>query len=306
MKKKIIIFGCQQIALDFIRFIIGKDDIEISLVITYELQLDKTYGYESVLEESTKLGLEVISPARITKTLIDRIKLIKPHMIFSVYYRKILPVSLLKIPQFGCVNIHPSLLPFYRGPVPTAWAIQNGERFFGLTIHYMDEGIDTGEILVQEKHQIYDEETGFELYTRGMTLGAKLLGVNFDSIINQKLTPVSQKHLGSYYGKKDGQYRIIWKNKTEDIRNMIRVHAKPYNPAETKLFNRYILINRAEAIYNTKYALQGAGKIIDVVEGDKLIVSCADGFLKLIDYEVFPKLTLEEKKIYFKLGNQFD
>jgi len=301
---KVVVFGCQQIAVDFIRFIKGLNNITLSLIVTYELPLDKTYGYESVIDEFSSSNTEVLNPRRISPELVTKIKEINPDVIFSIYYRKILPQSLLKIPPLGCINIHPGLLPKYRGPVPTAWAIQNGEKEFGITLHYMDKGIDTGKIIIQEKYNIKDEETGYELYTRAMKLGMQLLKNNFNKIINEEIVPVVQKGFGSYYGKKNGKYLIDWQQPAENIRNLIRVHAEPFNPAETLLFNRYIFINKTKVIYDEKYPEQGVGMIIDIVDKNKLIISCAEGCLLLEDFKIVPELTDKDKEIYFKIGNK--
>jgi len=305
-KTKIVVFCCQQIGVDFIDYLMTRQDVELSLIITYELLMDKTYGYKSVLEEATKRGLKVVNPKRITESLISEIIGINPDVIFSVYYRKIFPKRIIGIPKLGCINIHPGLLPEYRGTVPTAWAITNGETSFGITIHYMDQGIDTGDVLVQETYNILNDETGFDLYTRGMLLGAEMLRKHFSKIINKEITPYKQSGLGSYYGKKNGKFTIDWQNKAEFIRNMIRVHAKPYNPAEALLLNRYVLINKASIIRDDKYILQGAGKIVDILEGNKLLVSCVDGFLRLDDYEIVPQLNKIEEEVYLRIGNKFD
>lgn len=299
---KVVIFGCQQIAVDFISFL-KNNNVSISLIITYELPLDKTYGYESVVEKFSNEETEVLNPKSVDINIINKVKSINPDIIFSIYYRKILPNSLLKIPKLGCINIHPSLLPKYRGPIPTAWAIENGETEFGITIHYMDKGIDTGDILVQEKYSIGDNETGYELYTRAMKLGSDLLKENFEKIIKNKIRSVPQKGISSYFGKKNGKYTIDWKNTANNINNKIRVHSKPFNSAETLLFNRYILIDKATIIQDEKYTSQGCGKIVDIVN-EKLVISCAQGCLQLDDFTIVPKLTKEEKKIYFKIGNK--
>ena len=300
---KVVIFGCQQIAVDFINFLKNSNNVIISLIVTYELPLDKTYGYESVIKKFSSDETEILNPKSVNINIVNKIKSINPDIIFSIYYRKILPSSLLKIPSLGCINIHPSLLPKYRGPIPTAWAIENGETHFGITIHYMDERIDTGDILIQKKYPILKNETGYELYTRAMKLGANLLIENFKKIINNKLEPVPQKGISSYYGKKDGKYTIDWKNTAENINNKIRVHSKPFNSAETLLFNRYILINKAKVIQDEKYTAQGCGIIVDIIN-EKLIISCAEGCLLLDDFTIVPKLTKNEKKIYFKIGNK--
>lgn len=306
MKKiKVVVFGCQQIAVEFIKYLSKKEGVEVPLVVTYELPLDKTYGYKSVLEEASKCGFRVMMPKAISLDIVRYIEEIAPDIIFSVYYRKIFPEHLLKLPWLGCVNIHPGLLPFYRGPVPTAWAIMSGESRFGITVHYMDKQIDTGDILIQEEYEILDNETGYELYTRAMELGANLLKENFHKIINQELTPRKQVGTGSYFGKGKWRYIIDWQEKAENIKNMVRVHARPYNPAETILLNRYVLINKATVINTDKYILQGPGKIIDIVDDKKIVVSCSDGFLRLDEYEIFPLLTAQEEEVYLKAGNRF-
>jgi len=303
---KIVIFGCQQIAVDVIRYLSTLDDVSLPLVITYELPLDQTYGYESVIKLCEEINIKVINPKSVNKDVIQKIIEISPDIILSIYYRKIFPKKLINLPNLGCINIHPSALPYYRGPVPTAWAIENGETQFGITIHYMDEGIDTGDILIQEKHAINDDETGYELYTRAMTLGFDLFRNNFKKIINGEIKATPQIGIGSYYGKKNGRYTIDWKKSTKHILGLIRVHSKPFNPAETVLFNRYFLINKALEYKLDNIPLQGAGKIIKVLDEDQFVVSCSDGYLLIKDYEIAPTITDQEKKIYLKEGNKFD
>jgi len=301
---KVVVFGCQQIAVDFIGYINSLEDVDIPLVVTYELPLDKTYGYKSVLEESRALNVNVMNPPRITEKLIDMIKEIKPDIIFSIYYRKIFPKNLITIPRLGCVNVHPSLLPKYRGPVPTAWAIMNGERETGVTIHMIDEGVDTGDILAQRAFEIGEHETGYELYARAMKVGFDLLKERFYDIINQKLSPKKQAGEASFYGKLKSKYTIDWKQRAADIHNLIRTRAKPYNVAESFFFNHYILINKTTILRSDKYTLQGAGKIVDVLDRDRLVISCADGYLILDEYEIVPRLTDIEKDVYIKIGNR--
>jgi len=302
---KIVVFGCQQIAVDALKYLSSKQDIELSLVITYELPLDETYGYESVIKYCNKNAINVDDPKAVTSDVVKKVLNINPDLILSIYYRKILPKSLINYPKLGCINIHPSALPFYRGPVPTAWAIENGEENFGITIHYMDEGIDTGDILVQKIYEIEQGETGYELYTRAMRLGYQLFQEHFDEIVEGKIARKPQMGIGSYYGKKNGKHTINWKKTVQEIIGLIRVHAKPFNPAETLLFNRYVLINRAEE-YKLDKPLQGSGKIVKIIDDNKFVVSCANGYILVKDYEIVPTITEQEKKIYLREGNSFD
>jgi methionyl-tRNA formyltransferase len=302
---KIVVFGCQQIAVDILKYLSSKQDVELTLVITYELPLDETYGYESVVKFCKEKNINVDNPKTVTNDVVQKVLDINPDLILSIYYRKILPKSLIKCPKLGCINIHPSALPYYRGPVPTAWAIENGEEKFGITIHYMDEGIDTGDILVQEIYDIEKDETGYGLYTRAMQLGYQLFQEYFDKIVKGEIIAKPQVGIGSYYGKKDGKHTIYWKKSVQEIIGLIRVHAKPFNPAETLLFNRYVLINRAEE-YNLDEPLQGAGKIVKIFENDNFVVSCTNGYLLVKDYEIVPTITEQEKKIYLREGNCFE
>ena len=106
--------------------------------------------------------------------------------------------------------------------------------------------------------------------------------------------------------KKNGKYQVSWNETAEKINNKIRVHSKPYNPAETRLFNRYIFINKAKVIYSEKYPAQGCGKIVDIIDQNKLIISCASGCLIIEDFLIVPELSKEEEKIYFRIGNKLD
>ena len=303
---KVIVFGCQQIAVDFLDYLNKNEDIDVPLVVTYELPLDITYGYESVLRYCDEVGIDVMAPERLDIFSIEKIRKIKPDIIFSIYYRKVFPQALIDIPKLGCINIHPSLLPEYRGPTPTAWAILNGERYSGVTIHYMDKEIDTGDILVQKRFEIGEYETGYELYTRAMTIGGNLLKRNFSSIVTRKIKAKRQVGVGSYFGKIDARYFINWKSRTDHVVNQIRVRSKPYSPAESILFNRYFFFHRVRKFSSVDYVAQRPGRIVDIDKDGKIIISCADGCIRADDYDVFPPLTGKEKKTYLRIGNVFE
>jgi len=305
MNKKVIIFGCQAIAINIMRFLHGRFDIDINKIITYEVSSDISRGQESIIDVANDLGIAISSPYRITSELINEIREIEPDMIISCYYRKIFPRELISIPKIGIVNIHPSLLPYYRGPVPTAWAILNGENEFGVTIHMVDSGIDTGDILIQEKYLIDNEETGYELYMRAMEIGSKVFIENFDDLINNKIEPQKQSPGGSYFGKLENRVLIDWKNSAEFIKNQVRVRAIPYNPIETILENKYFFINRVKIDLNNDFPVQQPGKILKVFDDERFVVSCSDGALIVEDYSVYPTFTEVEKEVYLKPGSRF-
>tara|TARA_B110000003_G_scaffold276570_1_gene323985 strand:+ start:2015 stop:2944 length:930 start_codon:yes stop_codon:yes gene_type:complete len=306
MSKKVILFGCQAISIEILRFLHAQSDVEVVKVITYEVVADISRGQESIKTVATELGIDVSSPSRISSELVEEIKNAQPDLIISAYYRKIFPKKLIDIPPLGIINIHPSLLPHYRGPVPTAWAILNGESEFGITIHKVDTGIDTGDILVQASYPIGDDETGFELYLRAMALGASLLIKHFSQIIENKIIPTKQSKGGSYYGKLKTRTNLDWKQSAEMIKNNVRIRAHPYNPIETILDNKYFFINKVKVIYKHDFPIQIPGRILKVADDDTFIVSCSDGVVHVLDYGVYPSFTDIEKKLYLKVGRIFD
>ena len=224
---RVALFGSQGIAVAFLDFLTALDDVEVVLVVTCDSERDASLGYESLKARAETLNLTSID-ATGDDDVLGSLSSIEPDILFSVYYRRLLPPEILRIPPLGCVNIHPGLLPDYRGATPTAWAILNGESTFGITIHYMDATFDTGDILVQERHDIDPHETGYELRGRAMRLGTELLTRSFDGIVNRTLPPVKQEGSGSYFGKLETRYLIDWSESPEIIRNAVRVYASPY------------------------------------------------------------------------------
>ncbi len=130
-------------------------------------------------------GIPVYQPEKLRDgTALDIIKASEPDVIAVVAYGKIIPKDILAYPKFGCVNVHGSLLPKYRGSAPIQWSVINGEAESGVTTIFMDEGIDTGDIIFTEKTAIHPEEMCSELYERLMKLGADLLIKTLDAIDN--------------------------------------------------------------------------------------------------------------------------
>ena len=300
--QRVIVFGCQQIAVEFLDHLGGLSDTTVPLVVTSESEHDELFGYPSLRAKAEELGVEAVNPGRVSE-IIERVADIQPDAIFSLYYRKILPLRLLEIAEFGCFNIHPGLLPRYRGPTPTAWAILKGEESFGITIHLMDENVDTGDILVQREYEIYQEETGYELHLRAMGLGAALLRENFAKIMNRELRPQEQIGPASYFGKLNPSFTIDWQEKAQRIKNSVRVYSKPYASAETRLGNQRLLIDKVRVLEEeSRYLLQGRGKIVDALADGTPVVAAADGFLVLEDFDFSPPLAEAERSDLLRVG----
>jgi methionyl-tRNA formyltransferase len=175
-----------------------------------------------VIAENNKLL--VIEMEKINDGLVEKIASLKPDVIVVAAYGSILPKRVLSIPKFGSVNVHASLLPKFRGPSPIQNALLRGEKETGVTIMLMDEGIDTGDILAQEKIEIGENETLTELYQRLADLGARLLVETIPRLVNEEIQPVVQDNAKSIIceliEKSDG--KVSWSESAQNIYNCWR------------------------------------------------------------------------------------
>lgn len=303
MTKKVLLFTSQDIGNDVFSYLHSRDDIDLT-VVTQRTRRDEIYGYRATLDLCTEKGTRALTPKTLDNAFLSEVERIAPDLVICAYYPRIFPRRLIDIPPLGCINIHPGLLPQYRGTFPTPWCILNNEKKIGITIHYMDEGIDTGDILVQRSYPIGLDETGHELYRRSMKLCADLLIENFDGLLDGGIKRRPQAAGGSYYNRIPPQYRIDWHQPRSEIRNQIRVHARPYFPAFSFLMNKCLTINKASLIDLADYKAQGAGIICRVFEDMKFVVSCVDGCLLIDDYDLFPILRPDDIALHIRVGNR--
>ena len=183
-----------------------------------------------VKEFALSKNLPIYQPEKIRKNeeFINTIKALKPDVICVVAYGKILPKEILEIPKLGCINVHGSLLPQYRGAAPIQWAIINGDRITGVTTMYMDVGMDSGDMILKEETEIGVDETTGELWDRLAEIGAKLLVKTLKQIeagtaprIKQgeefTIAPMLEKEMS----------KINWKEKSaKEIKNLVILYRK--------------------------------------------------------------------------------
>lgn len=179
-----------------------------------------------VKEYAIEKGIKVYQPEKLreNKEIVDILKNINPDVICVVAYGKIIPKEILEIPKYGCVNVHPSLLPQYRGSAPIQWAILNGDKETGVTTMYLDEGMDSGDIILQTKTPIDKDETSGELWDRLSKIGAELLVETLEKIENKTAPRIKQpKEFTLAPMLEKSQAKIDWESKTaEEIKNLVR------------------------------------------------------------------------------------
>ena len=243
-----------------------------------------------VKEFALEKNIQVFQPLKIRKNteFIEKIKELNPDVICVVAYGKILPKEILDIPQYGCINVHGSLLPKYRGAAPIQWSVINGDKETGVTTMYMDIGMDTGDMILKEKVSIGENETTGELWNRLSKIGGELL-VKTLKLIEKGNAPRT-KQGGDYtiapmLDKEIAQ--IDWNNKTaEQIKNLIR-GLNPIMGAYTFVNGKKLKIWKAQIV--NKDTIQdaqvenGAVMLADAKQG--LFFKAKDGIIEAIEIQ---------------------
>ena len=220
--------GTPQLASDSLRALIATPGFEVVAVVT---QPDRPKGRALKLQPSPvkelalQANLPVLQPERAREeAFLAALAAWQPDLVAVAAYGQILPQSILDLPRFGCLNVHTSLLPKYRGAAPIQWAILNGDAETGVTIMKMDAGLDTGDILTQAKTPIHPEDNSETLHDRLARMGAELLGRTLPDYVAGKLTAQPQPAAGASYApkikKQDGH--IDWHQPAAMVWNRVR------------------------------------------------------------------------------------
>jgi methionyl-tRNA formyltransferase len=251
--------------------------------------------FSPIKELALEHDIKILQPEKIKDPkFIDQFQKLSADLAVVSAYGQIFPKSLLEIPKNGFINVHSSYLPFYRGAAPINQAIINGEKETGVTIMLLDEGMDTGDIILQEKTVIDPEENAAMLHDRLSVFGAELLGQAIDLLGSGGWNPVPQDNQKATYAqllkKEDGQ--INWSLPAETIFNQIR-GMTPWPGCFTRLNKKILKIHKAK-ILDTK--MQAAPSQIISVSGDGIEVSTGKGtlFLKEIQLEGKKRMAAED------------
>lgn len=278
---KIVFMGTPEFAVPCLQKIIDEGH-EVLGVVT---QPDKPKGrgkklsIPPVKELALKYDIPVYQPIKAREeSFVKTLKEINPELIVVVAFGQILPKSILDIPKFGCINVHASLLPKYRGAAPLNWVIINGEEKTGVTTMYMDEGLDTGDMILKSEIPLDDEITAGELHDKMMIDGAQVLKETIDLISQGKAPREKQDDENTCYStimdKSLGN--IDWKKPAKEIHNLIR-GVNPWPSAYTSYENQIMKIWKTKVLNEKSNKEPGTIISVDkegikVCTGDKLIL----------------------------------
>jgi methionyl-tRNA formyltransferase len=297
---RIIFMGTPELSCGSLEKLAGK--FSVVAVVT---QPDKPKGRELKVTPSPvkilaeKLKLPVLQPPKARdEKFISELRELKPDLIVVVAYGQILPQTILDLPPFGCVNVHTSLLPKYRGAAPIQWAIADGEPETGVTIMKMDAGLDTGPILSTRRTPILPTDDSQILHDRLARLGAELLVETIPDYIAGKISPQPQPTEGSSYAaktkKEDGQ--IDWSKPAGQIWNRLRAFT-PWPGAFTSWSSSFSLLHSRDTLKRELQpqllkiwkaeVVERSGGAGEILSADKtgIIVGCGQNALRILELQ---------------------
>lgn len=294
---RIIFMGGHSLGKNTLKYLIEKGKNIVAVVTNND---DEWYrGVDEIAEEK---GLLLYKNVDINSdSFINVVIGLKPDLIVVVNFQKILKKDLINIPNKGCINTHASLLPKYRGRAPLNWALIHGEKQVGVTVHFIETGIDTGDIIVQQPIEVGEEEYIEDVLNRVTEIYPSVVNRAIDMIYNNEVVGIKQDlSNGCYFGKRtpeDG--KIDWNVDAEKIFNLIRAVSRPYPGAYTYYENNKVIIWKAkltdqlesEKCLPDGYLVSNKGEFICVKAKNKNIM--------ITEYEIVGKIEkLKEKHMF--------
>lgn len=249
-------------------------------------------AYSPVKEFALEEHIAIYQPAKVknNKEFIEEMKELEPDVICVVAYGKILPKEILEIPKLGCINVHGSLLPKYRGAAPIQWAVLNGDKTTGITTMYMDEGMDTGDMILKKEVEIGENETTGELWDRLAKIGGELLVETLKKVA--KGTAPREKQ-GEDFSmapmlSKD-MAKIDWNKSAVEIKNLVR-GLNPIMGAYTHLKGKKIKFWKVEIAKEDELIVENLdflsnGTVLVSDQKDGLYIKVKDGVIKVLEIQ---------------------
>lgn len=307
---RIVVLGYHNIGCRCLEVLIRKNQ-NVVAVFTHQDDPDENVWFDSVADLARAHGLPCHFPGNINDPgWVDRLRALRPDLIFSFYFRQMLSRKILAVPSRGAINLHGSYLPWYRGRCPVNWVLVNGERETGVTLHYMVERPDAGDIIAQAKVAIDSEDTALTLYRKMEKAAARVLDQALPQIVAGTNARTAQKlSEGSYFGgrrPKDGW--IDWTKSSIEIHNLIRAVTRPYPGAFSFLRGKKLFVWKAKALDSIASMENKPPGTIEIQDGS-ILVATGHGAIRILECQIEggPELvTFDGLNEVFCDGGRFD
>jgi methionyl-tRNA formyltransferase len=284
---RIVVFGYHAIGYRCLQELLQRGEA-VSAVVTHQDDPGEHVWFASVADLAQAAGIPVLSPKTPnTPAFIRYIRTLQPDLILSFYYRRLLSRELLAIPRLGGINLHGSLLPKYRGRAPINWVLVNGETHTGVTLHYMTEQADAGDIIAQRAVDIAFEDTALTLFERVAQAALELFRETFP-LIKAGIAPrIPQDPAQATYvgGRTADDGRLAWQRPALALYNLIRAVTTPYPGAFTFLHGKKLYVWSARLIQDSA----GGGWLPGTILGSQpggCLVATGDGQLLLTQVQL--------------------
>ena len=257
-----------------------RNGFEIPAVFTHKDDPGEDIWFDSVAELAASRGIPVFAPEDINHPIwVRKIRELGPDIIFSFYYRNMVRPAILEIPPAGCLNLHGSLLPRYRGRCPINWVLVNGEKETGVTLHFMTPRPDDGDIVCQRKISISDDDTAKSLHEKAAKTSSSMLDEILPLIKKGTAQRKPQDHSKATYfgGRRPEDGEIDWTATATEVRNLVRAVARPYPGAFSYVADRKCLVWMVTEMPDSGQALM-PGTIFSC---NPLIIACGKGTVRI-------------------------
>ncbi len=277
-KTGILIFAYHDVGYECLDALIKRSENILS-VFTHNDSPNEKIWFKSVADLAKQHNIPVFTPESIKDPQwIDRIRDMKPNLIFSFYYRNMIPQEIIDIPRLGAFNMHGSLLPKYRGRVPINWAVLHGEKETGVTLHHMVKRADAGDIVDQEAVPIGPDDTARDVFKKAVKAARLVLERRIDALKQGAAPRIQQDESQATYfgGRKPEDGRIDWSQSAHAIYNLIRAVTHPYPGAFTHLEGKKLCLWWAQPL------TEGKGIPGQIISKNPLRIATGSGSIELI------------------------
>jgi UDP-4-amino-4-deoxy-L-arabinose formyltransferase/UDP-glucuronic acid dehydrogenase (UDP-4-keto-hexauronic acid decarboxylating) len=258
----------------------------VPAVFTHADDPNENTWFESLAFLAAENGIKVFTPLDINQSdWVAKIRELNPDIIFSFYYRNMIKSEILGLPPKGCLNLHGSYLPAYRGRCPVNWVLVNGETHSGATLHYMTEKPDQGDIVDQEAFLIGPYDTALDLHHKLAKAANTMLDRALPLIKNDKAPRTPQDHVRATYfgGRKPKDGLIDWSLPAQRVHDLVRAVTIPYPGAFYMFGDKKMLVWQSKVIENGAKALPGT-----ILNNSPLVIACGEDALQVIVGQIEP------------------